>query len=145
MLSVPFNALLYNSCIGPAVFAINIAQLLNFHLIIRVSYTNTAYPLELPRISWRAYLSSDYYPQVLPTLMSAQIRGSASFTGNDHTKGTCSLANYTLPAGISNTGMGPSDWATRGKCGSCLQVHGPHGSTKVMVDTVLYYPLSVGK
>ncbi|SPO05196.1 related to extracellular cellulase CelA/allergen Asp F7-like, putative [Cephalotrichum gorgonifer] len=68
-----------------------------------------------------------------PSFALAQIRGSATFTGNDHTGGTCSLFNYTLPAGISGTGIGPSNWATGGKCGSCLQVRGPNGSTKVMV------------
>ena len=69
-----------------------------------------------------------------PTQTMAQgIRGTATFTGRDHTGGTCSLANYTLPAGISGTGIGPSNWAQAGKCGSCIQVNGPRGSTKVMV------------
>ncbi|KEZ42880.1 Uncharacterized protein SAPIO_CDS5311 [Scedosporium apiospermum] len=69
-----------------------------------------------------------------PTQTMAQgIRGTATFTGRDHTGGTCSLANYTLPAGISGTGIGPSNWAQAGKCGSCIQVNGPRGSTKVMI------------
>ena len=68
-----------------------------------------------------------------PVFALAQIRGSATFTGNEHTGGTCSLTNYSLPEGVYGTGIGPSNWASGGKCGSCLQVNGPLGSTKVMV------------
>ncbi|CAI4219576.1 unnamed protein product [Parascedosporium putredinis] len=69
-----------------------------------------------------------------PAQVAAQgIRGTATFTGNDHNGGSCSLSNYTLPAGISGTGIGPSNWAQAGKCGSCIQVTGPRGTTKVMI------------
>jgi len=61
------------------------------------------------------------------------IRGDATFTGNNVGGGTCSFTNYTLPAGLSGTGIGPPNWATGGKCGACLQVYGPRGSAKVMV------------
>lgn len=66
-------------------------------------------------------------------LVQAQLRGDATFTGNNVGGGTCSFVNYTLPAGVSGTGIGPSNWATGSKCGSCLQVTGPRGSVKVMV------------
>lgn len=68
----------------------------------------------------------------LPTLALAQIRGSATFTGNEHTGGTCSLTGYDLPEAVYGTGIGPSNWASGGKCGSCLQVTGPLGTAKVM-------------
>lgn len=69
----------------------------------------------------------------LPVLATSQIQGSATFTGNEHTGGTCSLTDYSLPDGVYGTGIGPSNWASGGKCGSCLQVTGPLGTATVMV------------
>ena len=45
---------------------------------------------------------------------AGMMKGDASFTGSSIGGGTCSFANYTFPAGVSGTGIGPSNWATGG-------------------------------
>ena len=64
------------------------------------------------------------------------IKGDATFTGGNIGGGTCSFANYSFLAGLSGTGIGPSNWATGGKCGACLRVNGPKGSVRVMVQLI---------
>ncbi len=66
------------------------------------------------------------------------IRGDATFTGNNLGGGTCSFFNYTMAPGLSGVGIGPSNWASGGKCGACLQVNGPRGRVKVMVRDYSY-------
>ncbi|KAK0730229.1 RlpA-like double-psi beta-barrel-protein domain-containing protein-containing protein [Lasiosphaeris hirsuta] len=61
------------------------------------------------------------------------MRGEASFTAGTVGGGTCSFVNYSLSSGLFATGIGPSNWASGGKCGACLQVNGPRGSVKVMI------------
>jgi len=61
------------------------------------------------------------------------ISGTATMTESSPSGGTCSFSNYSLPPGVSGVGVGPANWANGSKCGSCLQVDGPRGSTKVMV------------
>lgn len=65
--------------------------------------------------------------------MADPMRGEASFTAGTVGGGTCSFVDYPLSPGLFATGIGPSNWASGGKCGACLQVNGPRGSVKVMV------------
>jgi expansin len=61
------------------------------------------------------------------------IDADATFTQASIGGGTCSFSNYTFPDGLFGAGLGPSNWAGGGKCGSCLQVDGPRASVRVMV------------
>ncbi|KAL8408396.1 hypothetical protein RB594_007000 [Gaeumannomyces avenae] len=61
------------------------------------------------------------------------IPGDATFTDGKLASGTCSFSNYSFPPGIYGSGLGPANWAGGAKCGACLQVTGPRGSTKVMI------------
>ncbi|KAL8314623.1 hypothetical protein RB598_001240 [Gaeumannomyces tritici] len=61
------------------------------------------------------------------------IPGDATFTNGNLASGTCSFSSYSFPPGIYGSGLGPANWAGGAKCGACLQVTGPRGSTKVMI------------
>jgi len=63
------------------------------------------------------------------------VSGTSTFYGGNLAGGNCMFSTYTLPSGIFGTAFSGQPWDNAANCGACVEITGPTGTIKAMVNT----------